>query len=45
MAIYSHLLGLELVGSYDVCDRHNLFFVNRKEILWNVLKEKERGTG
>lgn len=45
MATSSHLLSLELVGSYNVCNRHHLFFVDRKEILWNVLKEKERGTG
>lgn len=31
----SQYLRLELVGSYNVCNAHHLFFVN-KELLWNV---------
>jgi hypothetical protein len=34
----SYLLGLKLVGSYDVCQRHHFVPVHWKEVLWNVLK-------
>lgn len=37
------LLSLELVGGYDVCNWHDLLFVNRKEVLWDVLKKRRQG--
>jgi len=42
--VSDYLLSLKLVGGYNVCNRHNLLFVNGKEILWNVLKGRgDRG--
>lgn len=43
-AVSSYLLGLKLVRGYNVCNRHDLFFVHRKEVLWNVLQRKDMGT-
>lgn len=40
LVVSDYLLGLKLVGGYNVCNRHNLLFINRKEILWHVLKGK-----
>lgn len=45
MAGSNYLLSFELVGSYNVCNGHNLLFVNRKEVLGDVLKERERDMG
>lgn len=36
------LLSLKLVGGDDVCNRHDLLSVNWKEVLRDVLREKDR---
>ena len=36
------LLSLKLVGGDDVCNGHDLLSVNRKEVLGDVLREKDR---